>query len=212
MTPLGQGASHCRRCFADGSHLLLRISPHVCAVILFSPALPTCAPPRHPHSAWFWCYLPGEMANGAEELPSLPRAQPGPHGQRGAGNWGWDVALKFLLIPLEGILWIRLKTRHKPGKGAKPRRAAASAWWRWGTGHRGWEPARSSAGGDTGGFRCCSDTPGCPGWPWPGVLAPCPWLRRVRAERPGRGEAAPGAFPEADPAAFPEEAQLSQRV
>lgn len=54
------------------------------------------------------------MAKRAEELPTCSPWQP--HSQHGPGNWGWDVGLKFLLIPLEGILWIRQKTEHEPSK------------------------------------------------------------------------------------------------
>lgn len=68
------------------------ICPHVCAVFLFSPVLPTCAAsPASTFQPGFGSPM-GEMAKWAEELlsssPRQPRAHPEPHSQLGGETGG----------------------------------------------------------------------------------------------------------------------------
>lgn len=73
------------------------------------------------------------------------------------------MGLKFLLIPLEGILWIQLKTEHKPSKEqsrAEELRPLAGGDGGTGAGNLTWSFAERSTGGGTGGVWCFSDIPG----------------------------------------------------
>lgn len=72
------------------------------------------------------------------------------------------MGLKFLLIPLEGILWIQLKTEHKPSKEqsrSEELRPLAGGDGGTGVGNLTCSFAGRSTGGGTGGIWCFSGIP-----------------------------------------------------
>lgn len=140
-----------------------------CSVSLFSGSpRPRCPPGIH---------ISARFGNGENGKRGRGAAEP-PQSRHGGGRRGWDVALKFLLIPLEGMLWIQLKSEDEPSRErsrAEPQPPAGCG--------AGKAPAALPGHGGARGVRCFSHMPGPSGPAVPAAPAPCPRLRCPRLLR-----------------------------